>query len=88
MNNNGKKEQIKLYLIKSPKTWLATGFVRFVGFNLLESLLMLNQKIIGLNNVSTGYLQNLDEVRSRVADEQRRRFDLNEGDICSSSGRR
>jgi UDP-N-acetylglucosamine/UDP-N-acetylgalactosamine 4-epimerase len=78
-----KIEKVKQDLIKAPKTWLITGVAGFIGSNLLEALLTLNQKVIGLDNFSTGYKYNLEEVRSLVSDEQWQRFEFVEGDICS-----
>lgn len=64
-----------------PKTWLITGVAGFIGSNLLETLLKLNQKVIGLDNFSTGHQKNLDEVRSLIAEDQWGRFKLVTGDI-------
>ena len=44
----------------NPKTWLVTGVAGFIGSNLLETLLKLDQRVVGLDNFSTGYQQNLD----------------------------
>ncbi len=64
-----------------PKTWLVTGVAGFIGSNLLEHLLSLDQQVIGLDNFSTGKKSNLDEVRDSVAESQWRRFSFVEGDI-------
>lgn len=77
-----KYEQIKKDLIENPKTWLITGVAGFIGSNLLETLLKLNQSVVGLDNFSTGFQHNLDEVQSLVSDEQWARFEFVEGDIC------
>ncbi len=76
------KEIIKK-LEKSPKTWLITGCAGFIGSNLLETLLLLNQKITGLDNFSTGHQRNLDEVKEQVSSEQWKNFKFLEGDIRS-----
>jgi UDP-N-acetylglucosamine 4-epimerase len=68
-------------LLAQPKTWLVTGVAGFIGSNLLESLLRLNQNVVGLDNFSTGYQHNLDEVQSLVTLEQWSRFRFIEGDI-------
>ncbi len=62
-------------------TWLITGVAGFIGSNLLEALLKLDQKVVGLDNFSTGYQMNLDEVRSLVSKEQWGRFNFIKGDI-------
>jgi UDP-N-acetylglucosamine 4-epimerase len=62
-------------------TWLITGVAGFIGSNLLEALLKLDQKVVGLDNFSTGYQKNLDEVQSLVSKEQWSGFSFIEGDI-------
>jgi hypothetical protein len=56
-------------LSRSPKTWLVTGVAGFIGSNLLEALLKLDQTVIGLDSFSTGYGPKLDEVRQIVSPE-------------------
>lgn len=70
-------------LKKSPKTWLVTGVAGFIGSNLLEALLKLNQKVIGLDNFATGHQHNLNEVQGLVTAEQWANFTFHEGDIRS-----
>jgi UDP-N-acetylglucosamine 4-epimerase len=62
-------------------TWLVTGVAGFIGSNLLEALLKLNQKVVGLDNFSTGYRYNLEQVKSLVTPDQWRNFAFIEGDI-------
>lgn len=69
-------------LQQTPRRWLITGVAGFIGSNLLESLLRLNQRVIGLDNFSTGYQRNLKEVESKATREQWRRFRLFDGDIA------
>ncbi len=76
-----KFEQVKQDLLNSPKTWLVTGVAGFIGSNLLEALLKLNQTVIGLDNFATGYQKNIDEVKSLVTETQWHRFSFIEGDI-------
>ena len=76
-----KYEQIKQKLLGSPKTWLVTGVAGFVGSNLLEHLLKLNQTVVGLDNFATGHQHNLDEVQGLVSEEQWQGFTFIEGDI-------
>jgi UDP-N-acetylglucosamine 4-epimerase len=76
-----KYEQIKQDLLAKPKTWLVTGVAGFIGSNLLEHLLKLNQTVVGLDNFATGHQHNLDEVQGEVSQEQWSRFNFIEGDI-------
>jgi len=69
------------HLKRNPRAWLITGVAGFIGSNLLEHLLKLNQTVVGLDNFATGYQRNLDEVKSLVTTEQWRRFKFIEGDI-------
>ena len=68
-------------LQQHPKTWLVTGVAGFIGSNLLETLLKLNQTVVGLDNFATGHQHNLDEVQSLVTAEQWANFRFIEGDI-------
>ncbi len=77
-----KYEQVKNELLRQPKTWLITGCAGFIGSNLLETLLLLNQKVVGLDNFSTGHQRNFDEVENLLTVEQWKNFDFIEGDIC------
>lgn len=74
-------EEIKNKLRKNPKRWLITGVAGFIGSNLLESLLKLDQNVVGLDNFATGYKHNLDEVKSLVSASQWSRFEFKHGDI-------
>jgi UDP-N-acetylglucosamine 4-epimerase len=74
-------EKLLKSLPENPKTWLITGVAGFIGSNLLEHLLKLNQKVVGLDNFATGHQRNLDEVKGLVSEEQWKNFTFNEGDI-------
>src|SRR5208283_4164353 len=63
-------DQLQTELKAAPRTWLVTGVAGFIGSNLLETLLKLNQRVVGLDNFSTGHRNNLDEVQSLVSPEQ------------------
>ncbi|WOH38988.1 NAD-dependent epimerase/dehydratase family protein [Thalassotalea fonticola] len=76
-----KYDQVKKDLLEKPKTWLVTGVAGFIGSNLLEHLLKLNQTVVGLDNFATGHQHNLDEVQGEVSQEQWSRFNFIEGDI-------
>ena len=74
-------ESLKQELQVQPKTWLITGVAGFIGSNLLEALLKLNQRVVGLDNFSTGHQRNLDEVQTLVSPEQWANFQFINGDI-------
>lgn len=76
-----KFKNVSIELIDEPKIWLITGAAGFIGSNLLETLLKLNQNVVGLDNFATGHQYNLDEVQSLVTPEQWGRFQFYEGDI-------
>lgn len=76
-------ENLATQLKGSPRSWLVTGVAGFIGSNLLETLLKLEQRVVGLDNFSTGFQHNLDEVRSLVSEEQWQRFTFIKGDIRS-----
>jgi UDP-N-acetylglucosamine 4-epimerase len=73
--------QLQTQLQAEPKTWLVTGVAGFIGSNLLESLLKLNQRVVGLDNFTTGNERNLDEVQTLVNPAQWANFKLINGDI-------
>ena len=51
-----------------PSRWLVTGSAGFIGSHLVETLLRLDQHVVGLDNFATGHRHNLDEVRDAVGD--------------------
>ena len=64
-----------------PKTWLITGVAGFIGSNLLERLLSLDQNVVGLDNFATGHRHNLEQIKAAVSPTQWARFNFIEGDI-------
>jgi UDP-N-acetylglucosamine 4-epimerase len=74
-------ESVQAELKQNPKTWLITGVAGFIGSNLLEALLLLGQKVIGLDNFATGHQHNLDEVQGLVSESEWQDFLFVEGDI-------
>ena len=74
-------ETLLATLPSQPKTWLVTGVAGFIGSNLLETLLKLNQRVVGLDNFATGHQHNLDEVQNLVSNEQWANFRFIRGDI-------
>ncbi|KGJ90183.1 SDR family oxidoreductase [Thalassotalea sp. ND16A] len=69
-------------LRQRPKVWLVTGVAGFIGSNLLETLLSLGQRVVGLDNFSTGHKKNLTEVQGEVSAVHWQNFTFVEGDIC------
>jgi len=57
-----KYEQLQEHLKDNQNTWLVTGVAGFIGSNLLEKLLILNQKVVGLDNFDTGHQHNIDQA--------------------------
>jgi UDP-N-acetylglucosamine/UDP-N-acetyl-alpha-D-glucosaminouronate 4-epimerase len=68
-------------LIANPRVWLITGVAGFIGSNLLEHLLALNQRVVGLDNLSAGHHRNLDTVGTIVTPAQWKLFRFVKGDI-------
>ena len=65
--------------------WLVTGAAGFIGSNLVEALLRLNQSVVGLDNFSTGHQRNLDQVQALVGSAAWNHFHFIRGDICDIS---
>ncbi len=74
-------DQLRDSLAANPRVWLITGVSGFIGSHLLESLLKLNQTVVGLDNFSTGHARNLEAVKALVGPAAWDRFRLHEGDI-------
>lgn len=68
-------------LRQNPRRWLVTGVAGFIGSNLLETLLKLDQPVVGLDNFATGYEHNLADVQASVSPQQWARFKFYRGDI-------
>ena len=76
-------EDAKRQLKSAPRNWAISGAAGFIGSNLLETLLKLDQRVTGLDNFATGHERNLDEVKRLVEPAQWARFDFIEGDVCA-----
>src|SRR5215212_8485260 len=76
-------EKLIEYLKGGRRTWLITGVAGFIGSNLLETLLKLDQNVVGLDNFSTGNRNNLIQVMQTVGDARWASFRFIEGDIRS-----
>jgi UDP-N-acetylglucosamine 4-epimerase len=65
------------------RTWLITGVAGFIGSTLLEGLLKRGQEVVGVDNFSTGFRHNLEQVGTAVGSLAWTRFTFIEGDIRS-----
>jgi UDP-N-acetylglucosamine 4-epimerase len=77
-------ERLQAELRAKPRRWLVTGVAGFIGSNLAQSLLELDQEVVGLDNFATGKRENLHEVRDLVGSGRWDRFRFVEGDVSSS----
>ena len=59
-------EKLQRNLKRRPRKWLVTGAAGFIGSHLVETLLSLNQQVVGLDNFSTGYAHNVDTVKQQL----------------------
>jgi UDP-N-acetylglucosamine/UDP-N-acetylgalactosamine 4-epimerase len=73
--------EVQAHLRANSNHWLVTGAAGFIGSNLVETLLKLNQKVTGFDNFATGHRRNLDEVRELVGSAAWSQFTFIEGDI-------
>lgn len=73
--------QLKAKLPAAPRSWLVTGAAGFIGSNIVETLLQHGQRVVGLDNLATGYMSNLDEVRESVGERAWSRFRFLHADI-------
>lgn len=74
-------EGVQNLLRSQPSSWLVTGAAGFIGSNLVEKLLLLNQRVIGADNFATGSRSNLEQVKELVGSDKWRNFVFVEGDI-------
>lgn len=74
-------EQTQAQLRQQPQRWLVTGVAGFIGSHLLETLLNVDQTVVGLDNFATGHQRNLEEVQTLVTPQQWARSTFMEGDI-------
>ncbi len=74
-------EKLKIELQAKPKTWLVTGAAGFIGSNIVETLLKFGQRVVGLDNFSTGNRWNLAEVKKQVGPACWKNYKFISGDI-------
>lgn len=78
-------ESVLQELRRKPRRWLITGVAGFIGSNLLEKLLQLDQHVVGIDNFSTGFASNLENVQQSIHPERWARFQFHQGDITSEA---
>ncbi len=81
MINNRMYEETKEMLRRKPRRWLITGAAGFIGSHLVEHLLLLGQKVTGLDNFSNGKRENLDQIKEVISADQWQRFSFVKGDV-------
>ena len=74
-------DALKETLTAEPKTWLVTGAAGFIGCNLVEALLQIDQRVVGLDNFATGHEKNLAQVQASVGPGRWENFSFKRGDI-------
>ena len=74
-------EEARAHLHGNRHTWVVTGAAGFIGSNLVEALLRLNQRVVGLDNFATGYRHNLEQIRELVSADAWYNFTFIDGDI-------
>lgn len=78
-------QQIQQDLQQKPKRWLVTGCAGFIGSHLVESLLKLNQTVVGMDNLSSGLQTNLDAIQGNVSEAQWHAFEFLQADVTDSA---
>ncbi len=73
--------ELQRRLVEQPAHWLVTGVAGFIGSNLLEALLRAGQRVTGIDDFSTGFARNLDEVRDGARRRPVADFRFVQGDI-------
>lgn len=66
---------------KECRSWLITGVGGFIGSHLAQTLLLCQQRVIGIDNFSTGKQENIKEIESSLSHQQRENFTFFSGDI-------
>jgi UDP-N-acetylglucosamine/UDP-N-acetylgalactosamine 4-epimerase len=74
-------EKLQAALREAPRRWVVTGGAGFIGSNLVEALLRLDQSVTALDDFSLGTHANLDEVKAAVSKDQWRHLSFVTGDI-------
>lgn len=77
--------EIEKEIKNEPLKWVVTGAAGFIGSNLVERLLILGQTVLGVDNLSNGFLSNLDGVRKNVGEVNWKNFSFSELDVAASA---
>ncbi|MFV1994601.1 MAG: SDR family oxidoreductase [Verrucomicrobiales bacterium] len=77
-------EDLQKTLPENPRRWLVTGCAGFIASHITETLLNLDQRVVGLDNFPTGYPENLELVRASVGEQKWKNFSFIEGDITDA----
>lgn len=64
-----------------PRSWVVTGAAGFIGSHLCERLLVLGQRVVAIDNLSTGHMANIDRVRARITADASERFVFEQVDV-------
>lgn len=68
-------------LRQNTRQWTLTGAAGFIGSNILQTLLELDQKVVALDNFATGHRHNLEAVQEKVGPTRWEGLRFVEGDI-------
>ena len=74
-------DKLASLLRASPRQWLVTGAAGFIGSHLVETLLRLDQFVVGVDNLSNGKLSNLDEATKNITVNAKGRFRFLQADV-------
>ena len=75
-------ERCAAELSRAPKTWLVTGAAGFIGSHITATLLSLGQRVVGLDDFSSGSRENLSLIEQQVGPAAWSGFRLIEADVC------
>ena len=77
-----KYEDIIKHLKNNKYRWLITGAAGFIGSNIVEKLLDCDQDIVGIDNLSSGKIKNIEYLINLNKISKSGSFDFFEADIC------